>query len=83
MPTVKRIGGLRVVVYPNDHRPAHVHVIGDGREAVFNLRCPDGPPELRENYGFPRQVLGEIKGYLAGDLTHLCAEWRRIHGSGQ
>ncbi|MCF3947436.1 DUF4160 domain-containing protein [Acidiphilium iwatense] len=26
MPTVLRIGGLRVVVYPNDHRPPHVHV---------------------------------------------------------
>ena len=37
MPTVLRIGGLRVVIYPNDHRPAHVHVIGDG-EAVFILR---------------------------------------------
>jgi hypothetical protein len=27
MPTVLWIGNLRVVVYPNDHRPAHVHVI--------------------------------------------------------
>lgn len=27
---------LRVAIYPNDHRPAHVHVIGDG-EAVFVL----------------------------------------------
>src|SRR3546814_10225859 len=25
MPTVLRIDGLRVVIYPNDHRPAHVH----------------------------------------------------------
>lgn len=30
MPTVDVIDGLRVVVYPNDHRPAHVHVIGKG-----------------------------------------------------
>lgn len=28
MPTVARIGSLRVMIYPNDHRPAHVHVIG-------------------------------------------------------
>ncbi|WHZ20694.1 MAG: hypothetical protein OJF55_002843 [Rhodanobacteraceae bacterium] len=28
MPTILRLGGLRVVIYPNDHRPAHVHVIG-------------------------------------------------------
>lgn len=28
MPTVWRIGTHRVVIYPNDHRPAHVHVVG-------------------------------------------------------
>ena len=28
MPTVLRLGGLRVVIYPNDHSPPHVHVIG-------------------------------------------------------
>ena len=52
MVTVLRSDGFRVVIYPNDHRPAHVHVIGAGKEAVFNLHCPKGPPELRENYGF-------------------------------
>jgi Domain of unknown function (DUF4160) len=45
MPSVDVIDGLRVVIYPNDHRPAHVHVIGSGCEAVFNLHCPEGPPE--------------------------------------
>jgi len=81
MPTVKRIGGLRVVIYPNDHRPAHVHAIGNGHEAIFALRCPDGPPELRENFGFSQQVLGDIKVALMADLAYLCDEWRKIHGN--
>jgi hypothetical protein len=81
MPTVARIGGLRVVVYPNDHRPAHVHVIGAGHEAVFNLNCPSGPPELRENYGFSIAELNAISAALAGDLGRLCTEWSRIHES--
>ncbi len=38
-----------MAIYPNDHRPAHVHVhvhaIGDGCEAVFNLNYLDGSPE--------------------------------------
>jgi hypothetical protein len=55
MPTVLRLDGLRVTIYPNDHRPAHVPVIGAGREAVFDLHCPNGPPELRENYGIMAQ----------------------------
>jgi len=79
MPTIDKIDGLRVVIYPNDHRPAHVHVIGDC-EAVFKLNCPAGPPELRENYGFAASRLARIQAALTARVTHLCAEWRRIHG---
>ena len=81
MPTVKRIDGLRVVVYPNDHRPAHVHAIGSDCEAVFDLNCPFGPPDLRENHGFSLKDLGQIKSALIADLDYLCAEWSRIHGN--
>lgn len=81
MPTVLRIGGLRVVIYPNDHRPAHVHVIGNGCEAVFNLHCPAGPPELRENFGFSLQEVGSLRAELADALAHLCHQWSEIHGS--
>jgi hypothetical protein len=80
MPTILRIGGLRVVIYPNDHRPAHVHVIGAGREAVFDLHCPGGPPELRENYGFGRQEITRIAAALAAQAAALCEEWRKVHG---
>ena len=80
MPTVLTIFGLRVVIYPNDHRPAHVHVQGNGCEAVFNLRCPDGPPELRENYGFSQKDVGKIGGALVANMATLCTAWRQIHG---
>ena len=81
MPTVLRFDGLRVVIYPNDHRPAHVHIIGVDAEAVFNLRCPDGPPELRECFGFTRRNLARVATALSGNLTALCTEWERIHGN--
>lgn len=81
MPTVLRIGAWRVVIYPNDHRPAHVHVMGNGKEAVFDLRCPDGPPDLRENYGFSRPEARRIADELAAYLEELCMSWRNIHGS--
>jgi hypothetical protein len=81
MPTVLTIFGLRVLIYPNDHRPAHVHVFGNGCEAVFNLHCPDGPPQLRENYGFSQKELGKIASELAVNLVALCAAWRQIHGN--
>lgn len=81
MPTVLRIGKLRVVIYPNDHRPAHVHVMGNGGEAVFKLHCPDGPPELRETYGYDRAHVNAIAKALARELTGLCTDWRTLHGA--
>jgi len=80
MPTVLRFDGLRVVVYPADHRPAHVHVIGEGGEAVFILHCADGPPEVRESYGFDLRALNRIERAVAGKISALCDEWSRIHG---
>jgi Domain of unknown function (DUF4160) len=80
MPTVLRFDGLRVVVYPNDHRPAHVHVIGRGCEAVFSLNCLAGPVELRENYGFSRREISKIETMLSQHLEELCRAWERIHG---
>jgi uncharacterized protein YfaP (DUF2135 family) len=82
MVTVTRLSGrLRVVIYPNDHRPAHVHVIGPDGEAVFNLNCPDGPPELRESYGFALHDLNAIaRELVAAPISTLCESWRSIHG---
>jgi hypothetical protein len=81
MPTLIRFDGLRMVIYPNDHRPAHVHVIGTDGEAVFVLNCPDGPPELRESFGFSRQMLSRIAACLVTVLANLCAHWSAIHGN--
>ena len=66
------------MIYPNDHRPAHL--VGNGFEAIFKLHCPDGPPELRENFGLSRRDLREIKAALAADLAYVCNEWRKMHG---
>jgi hypothetical protein len=70
----------RVVVHPNDHRPAHVHVIGRGCEAVFDLNCPAGPVQLRENYSFRKRDLASIENELAYRLHSLCTAWESIHG---
>lgn len=81
MPTVLRFEGLRVAVYPNDHRPVHVHVIGRGCEVVFNLNCPAGPVEARENYRFSRREIKRLAGVLMENLAQLCVAWETIHGN--
>ena len=80
MPTVLKFDGLRVVVYPNDHRPAHVHVIGPDAEALFFLNCPTGPVRLRENYGFSLSQLNQIEKVLNKNQERLCRAWEEIHG---
>lgn len=71
--------GLRVVIYPNDHRPEHVRVIGAGAEAVFELRCPVAPVTLRESYGFTTRQLRRLIDKLTAVLPMLCNAWREIH----
>jgi hypothetical protein len=80
VPTVLRFGSYRVAIYTNDHRPAHVHVVGAGCEAVFRLYCPGGPPELREALGLAAQQLNRIAAQLQSDLAMLCRSWSKIHG---
>jgi hypothetical protein len=79
VPTVLRIGSFRVVIYPNDHRPAHVHVIGADCEALFILDCPAGKVRLRENYGFARRELTSVEKTLAEHFDELCQAWKEIH----
>ncbi len=77
MPTIFRIDGLRFVVYPNDHQPAHVHVIGPGWTVVVNLHGP----ELREVIGpCSKRDARRVLGLVAEHGAALLEGWRRFHG---
>lgn len=74
MSTILNTNGMRVVIYPADHRPAHVHVMGADYEVVFALNCPDGPIELR-NIGagkVSRARIEQIRRILA-PISTSCA----------
>jgi len=79
MPTILRLDGYRVVIYPNDHSPAHVHVIGKNAEAVFELHCTGGPVTLRESYNLKKRELRRLMRELDLQLPLLCEEWEKIH----
>ncbi len=76
MPTVLRSGGVRIVIYHNDHSPAHVHVIGPGWVVVVNLFGPD----VREVIGCGQREAARAKQLIAENRMMLLAAWRRIHG---
>ena len=75
MPTILRSEGLRVVIYPNDHPPAHVHVIGPDWEVVINLIGL----EVREVIdGSDRDARRALRLVSDNRVTLLNA-WRRVH----
>lgn len=76
MPTVLLIDGLRVVIYPNDHPPAHVHVIGPGWVVVVNLIGL----HLREVIGCDERQARRVLRLVGERRDTLLEAWRRIHG---
>ena len=79
VPTVLRIDGLRVMMFPNDHPPPHVHVFGTGGEALFYLNCPSGPPTLRDSFRLSKSEVKRIGIALQPHIPQLCARWEEIH----
>jgi len=76
VPTVLRLDGLRVVIYPNDHPPAHVHVIGPGWVVVVDLLGP----EVREVIGCNEREARRVLRLVADRQIMLVEAWRRYHG---
>ena len=74
-----RASGLRVVIYVDDHEPAHVHVIGDG-EAKIELSGPDDAPRLVWNKGMKHAEVRRALAIVKEQRDELLARWSDIHG---
>jgi len=79
MVTVYRAHGLRVVIFTDDHEPAHVHVFGDG-EAKINLSGAEGAPELLSAVGMTRADLRRAMQIVKEQQAMLLERWSEIHG---
>lgn len=79
MVTVLRSGGLRVVIYLDDHEPAHVHVLGDG-EAKIDLGTASGTAALVWSRGFSNADLRRAFRLVRTHREELIERWRSIHG---
>ena len=80
MVTVLREGGFRIVIFVNDHAPAHVHVFGDG-EAKIDLMAIGDAPRLvwadRMTKADVRRALRIVEDAQA----ELLERWQEIHGA--
>jgi hypothetical protein len=79
MVTVLRAHGLRVVIFVNDHLPAHVHVFGDG-EVKINLLGADGAPGLIWADGMSRGDVRRAMHLVIEQQEFLLACWKDIRG---
>ena len=80
MPTILRFLGFNVMIFVDDHHPAHVHAIGHNGYIVFDLGCPDGPVAVQESKGLKRSDERALEDFLNDNVVILCERWREIHG---
>ena len=79
MVIVFRASGLCVVIFVDDHVPAHVHVFGDG-QAKINLVGTGGGPELIWAEGMTRADVRKAMRIVVEHRARLLARWEDIHG---
>jgi hypothetical protein len=75
MPAVLHVENWRTVVYPNDHPPAHVHIIGPGWIVVVNILVP----EMREVIGCSEREARRIVKIVAKHREALLTAWKQFH----
>lgn len=81
MPTILRVRRLRIVIFPNDHPPAHVHVIAARGQATIRLGSATKKSRLMENCGLRAHDLAEAFKAIDSELALLRRKWEEIHGT--
>lgn len=75
MPTLFRIGNVRIVIHTHDHAPAHVHAIGKDAEAKFRI----SDMLLMSSYGFDEKTIRNLGKFLTERKERLLEAWNEIH----
>jgi len=79
MVTIFRGSGLQVIIFVDDHEPAHVHVFADG-QAKINLLGPNGEPELIWADGMKRNDVRRALQIVIEHKVLFLRKWTEIHG---
>jgi hypothetical protein len=78
MPTIFRQDGFRVVIFPNDHIPAHVPVFKSGAEIRIELGN-DKPSLLSVEGKIGNKDLAKALNLVVEYRIELLEKWREIH----
>jgi hypothetical protein len=73
MPTLAVVDGMRIVMYWNDHPPAHFHVLIAENRAVFEI----GPLRLMSGR-LPKAKVARIQDWAKARTAELMRAWDRV-----
>ena len=81
MPTIHRQDGFRLMIFPNDHRPAHVHCIRGDAVVVVNLPSEGHAATLRKFSSQAKQSdLADAVRIVNENDHKLWTAWSFYHG---
>ncbi len=81
MPTVHREDGFRVVIYPNDHLPRHVHVFRSNGEVIIRLGRETETSLIAQIYGdIGNKDIAKALEIVQANQVKLLELWKSIHG---
>ena len=75
MPTILRTGNLRFIIYPNDHPPAHIHILGPDAECKIQIK----DIKLISSKGFSLKDIKRISHYISENIELISSAWEDIH----
>ena len=81
MPTVLRVNGFAMRIYPNDHEPAHVHILKAGGEVKVKLGLNGGVPLLLQVTEMNNNDVARALAIVQERNDELLEKWRAIHGA--
>jgi hypothetical protein len=71
MPTIIRQDGFRIVIYPNDHLPTHVHIIKADGEVRIDLGSVTIDPSSGEELLIPPSFM-DVTGKISDKDVRGC-----------
>ena len=79
MPTIINKDGFRIIIYPDDHLPPHVHVIKDNEEVKIDLGNNDISPSIIEAW-MNKKSTKKAMQIVMENQDILLKAWGDIHG---
>ena len=73
MPTIAIVAGVRIIIYPKDHLPPHLHA----KFAEFEILISILTGDVLEG-SMPRGKLRDVQAWLAVNREHVSYVWQEV-----